>query len=142
MHEEPPRWMNEVSGDVVQAAIEVHKALGPGLLESAYEASLAHELSRRERTVRTQLPLPVVYNDVKLDAGYRIDLIVDDAVIVEVKSVEALAPIHDAPLLTCLRRSGRPLGLLIKLNVVFLKHGIRRLVLSRPQPLRALRYLR
>src|SRR5690606_37847280 len=130
MQVEPPRWVNDIARDVVDAAMKVHTALGPGLLESAYESCLAHELTRRDRTIQTQLPLPGVYEGVKLEAGYRIDLLVGGAVIVEVKSVDALAPIHDAQLLTYLRLSGRQLGLLINFNVVLLKHGLKRLVLS------------
>ena len=124
-----PRSVEEIGRDVVDAALKVHSALGPGLLESAYEVCLAHALIARERTVQTQVALPVVYEGVKLDAGYRIDLLVNGAVIVEVKSVESLAPIHEAQVLTYLRLSGRRLALLINFNVVLLKQGIRRLVL-------------
>lgn len=123
------RSTDEIARDIVDAAFRVHAALDPGLLESAYEVCLAHELTKRGRTVQAQLALPVVYEDVKLDAGYRIDLLVDSAVVVEVKSVEALAPIHDAQVLTYLRLSGRRLGLLIDFNVARLKQGIERLVL-------------
>ena len=107
----------------------VHKTLGPGLLESTYELCLAHELARRERSVLRQVGLPVVYGEVKLDAGYRIDLIVDSDVIVEVKSVEALAPVHEAQVLTYLKLSGHRLGYLINFNVALLKQGIKRLIL-------------
>jgi GxxExxY protein len=124
-----PRHADEIARDVVDAAIKVHSALGPCLLESAYEVCLAHTLATRGRTVQTQVALPVIYEGVKLDAGYRIDLLVDGAVIVEVKSVEALAPIHDAQVLTYLRLSGRRLALLINFNVVLLKQGLKRLVL-------------
>lgn len=123
------RSTDEIARDIVDAAFRVHAALGPGLLESAYEVCLAHELTKRGRTVQAQLALPVVYEGVKLDAGYRIDLLVDSAVVVEVKSVEALAPIHDAQVLTYLRLSGRRLGFLINFNVARLKQGIKRLVL-------------
>lgn len=104
----------------------VHRQLGPGLLESVYEACLAHELERRGHYVARQSALPVVYDTVKLEAGYRVDLIVDDTVIVEVKSVEGIAPVHEAQLLTYLRLSGRRLGFLINFNVALLKDGIRR----------------
>ena len=124
-----PRSTDEIARDVVDAAIKVHSALGPGLLESAYEVCLAHALMTRDRAVQTQVALPVVYEGMKLDAGYRIDLLVNGSVIVEVKSVEALAPIHEAQVLTYLRLSGRRLALLINFNVVLLKQGIRRLVL-------------
>jgi GxxExxY protein len=118
-----------IARSVVDAAIAVHRRLGPGLLESAYEACLAHDLQKRGHAVRTQVALPIVYDEVKLDAGYRIDLIVDNAVIVEVKSIEALAPIHQAQLLTYLRLSERRLGFLINFNVVLLKQGIKRMIL-------------
>jgi GxxExxY protein len=95
-------------------------------LESTYEICLAHQLERAGQTVRKQVALPVVYDAVKLDAGYRIDLLVDDAVIVEVKSVEALAPVHEAQLLTYLRLSGKRLGYLINFNVAMLKEGLKR----------------
>jgi GxxExxY protein len=107
----------------------MHRTLGPGLLESAYEVCLAHELEKRELSVLRQVPMPVVYDSVKLDAGYRIDLIVNRDVIVEVKSVEGLAPVHDAQVLTYLRLSGRRLGLLINFNVALLKQGIKRMIL-------------
>ena len=107
----------------------MHRALGLGLLESAYEHCLAHELARRGAKVQRQLGLPVVYEGERLDAGYRLDLVVDGSVIVEVKSLDALAPIHDAQVLTYLKLSGLRIGLLINFNVVLLKQGIRRLVL-------------
>jgi len=107
----------------------VHKALGPGLLESAYEHCLAHELAPRGVEVQRQLALPVVYEGERLDAGYRLDLVVEGSVIVEVKSLDALAPIHDAQVLTYLKLSGLRIGLLINFNVVLLKQGIKRLVL-------------
>jgi GxxExxY protein len=128
-HEPVTRETDRIARDVVDAAMAVHRALGPGLLESTYEVCLAHELEKRDRVVRTQVALPVVYGEVKLDAGYRIDLMVDNAVIVEIKSIEALAPIHDAQLLTYLRLSNRRLGFLINFNVPLLKPGIKRMVL-------------
>jgi GxxExxY protein len=114
---------------IIGAAIAVHRALGPGLLESAYEICLAHELERRDNVVLRQMALPVVYEATKLEAGYRVDLMVGGVVVVEVKSVDALAPVHAAQLLTYLRLSGRRLGFLINFNVVLLKQGIKRMIL-------------
>jgi len=119
---------NEVSGQVVDAAMKVHTALGPGLLESAYEGCLAYELRKRGLKVGTQVGLPVVYEGVNIEVGYRIDLLVEDLVIVELKAVDTLAPIHQAQLLTYLKLSGKRLGLLINFNVVHLKDGIKRMV--------------
>jgi len=119
---------NEVSGIVVDAAIKVHSALGPGLLESAYEACLAHELTKRGMHVEAQKVLPVVYDGVILDIGYRLDLLVNDAVIVELKSVKEIADIHRAQLLSYLKLSGKPIGLLLNFNVVLMKNGIQRFV--------------
>jgi len=124
------RSANAVSRLVLDAAMKVHTALGPGLLESTYEACLAQELKSAGLGVQTQVPLPVVYDGLKLEIGYRIDLLIDDIVVVEVKSVEALAPIHQAQVLTYLRLSGRSLGLLINFNVVHLKDGIKRFVMG------------
>ena len=120
--------VNEVSGIVVDAALKVHTALGPGLLESAYEACLLHELRNRGLKVLAQAALPVVYDGVKIDVGYRIDLLVEDAVVVELKAVEKLMPIHHAQLLSYLRLGGYKLGLLINFNVLHLKDGIKRMV--------------
>jgi GxxExxY protein len=113
---------------VVDAAIVVHSALGPGLLESAYEACLAHELRARGLRVVTQLPLPVTYRGAQIELGYRLDVLVDDAVLVEVKAAAKLLPIHEAQLLSYLRLGGYRLGLLINFHVPRLKDGIRRLV--------------
>ena len=120
--------VNEVSGSVVDAAMKVHTALGPGLLESAYEACLLHELRKRGQKVLSQVALPVVYDGVKIDVGYRIDLLVENVVIVELKAVEKLLPIHDAQLLSYLKLGGYRLGLLINFNVLHLKDGIKRKV--------------
>ncbi|MEQ8765459.1 MAG: GxxExxY protein [Planctomycetota bacterium] len=120
--------VNEVSGDVVDAAMKVHTALGPGLLESAYEACLVHELRQRGHAVGVQEVLPVHYEGVRIDAGYRVDLLVDGVVIVELKAVRELLPIHEAQLLTYLKLSGVKVGLLINFNVQRLKDGIKRLV--------------
>ena len=120
--------LNHITDQVIGAAIEVHRALGPGLLESAYEACLTFELAQRGLKVEPQKPLPVVYKEVHLDCGYRLDLLVANAVIVEIKAVESLPPIHQAQLLSYLRLSGCKVGLLINFNVTVLKHGLRRLV--------------
>ncbi len=120
--------LNQITEAIIGAAIEVHRALGPGLLESAYEACLAYELARRGLRVEQQKALPVTYHDVRLDCGYRLDLRVEGIVIVEIKAVDRLAPIHEAQLLSYLRLSGCPLGLLINFNVKLLKDGVRRVV--------------
>jgi len=120
----------------IGAAMEVHAALGPGLLESAYEACLEFELKRRGLHVERQKALPIVYRDVKLDGGYRLDLLVEGSVIVEVKAVAELAPIHEAQMLSHLRLSGCKVGLLVNFNVLRLKDGITRLVHNFPDPLR------
>ena len=119
---------NEVSRKIIGAAIEVHKILGPGLLESAYELSLERELQIQGLKVQRQVGLPLVYKDVKCDLGYRLDLLVENTVIVEIKSVEALNDVHVAQLLTYLKLSDRKLGLLINFNVALVKDGIRRIV--------------
>jgi GxxExxY protein len=113
----------------VDAAVRVHKGLGPGLLESVYEHCLAHELRKRGVMFQRQVLLPVVYDGFELEAGYRLDLVIDEAVVLEIKSVDALAPIHEAQLLTYLKLSGLRLGFLLNFNVVLMKHGIRRMVL-------------
>ena len=119
---------NEISGKIIGCAIEVHKALGPGLLESVYEECLFYELQAAGLKVKKQKSLPVVYKDVKLDAGYRIDLLVEDCVVVELKAVEALHDVHTAQVLTYLKLSGCKLGLLLNFNVYRLSEGIKRLV--------------
>ena len=121
---------NELSRSILDAAFRVHSAIGPGLLESAYEACLAYELRAEGLNVLTQLPLPLIYREVSLDVGYRLDLLVEELVVVEVKSVDALIPIHQAQLLSYLRLSEKRLGLLINFNVVRLKDGIKRLVMA------------
>lgn len=120
----------QLTHEIIGAAIEVHRTLGPGLLESAYEECLARELALHGIPFERQKPLPLVYKDVKLDCGYRVDLLVDGRVILELKSVEALAPIHEAIVLTYLRLSGCKIGLLINFNVSVLKDGVKRLVLD------------
>jgi GxxExxY protein len=118
---------------VIGCAIEVHRALGPGLLESAYEICLCRELSLRKIQFECQRPLPVTYKGVKLDCGYRADLIVDERVLVEVKAVDQLAAIHDPQLLSYLKLSELKVGLLINFNVRILTHGVRRKVLGAPE---------
>ena len=123
-----PDQLNWISGQVVDAAMEVHSHLGPGLLESAYQGCLSHELRARGLTVRCQLELPLVYKGVRLDLGYRIDMIVNEAVVVETKSVERLLPVHEAQLLSYLRLSNKRLGLLLNFKTAHLREGIKRMV--------------
>lgn len=132
LRREPTPREDEIAKEIVDAALKVHRALGPGLLESVYEQCLAYELESRGLNVLTQVAVPVVYGAVRIDTGFRLDLIVDDIVIVELKAVEQMIPLYDAQLLTYLKLVGRHLGLLINFNVPLLKHGIKRLVLSRP----------
>lgn len=119
---------NDIATIILGCAIEVHKQLGPGLLESAYEACLLYELKEKGLNVVQQAALPVIYKDVKLEAGYRIDLLVENKVIIEIKSVDALADIHLAQVLTYLKLKDLKLGLLINFNSVLLKEGIKRVV--------------
>jgi len=119
---------NKLTERVIGACIEIHRALGPGLLESAYEECLCHELSLTGVKFERQKPLSVHYKGVNLDCGYRLDLIIEQKVIVELKAVEGLLPIHEAQLLTYLKLSGMTLGLLINFNVAMLKQGIKRIV--------------
>jgi GxxExxY protein len=119
---------NGLTHDIIGAAIEVHRLLGPGLLESAYEECLSRELVLRNLRVDRQVSVPVIYKDVKLECGYRLDLLVERQVVVELKSIESFAPVHEAIMLTYLRLSGYGLGLLINFNVSVLKDGIRRFV--------------
>ena len=124
------RNINVLTEQVIGAAIDVHRALGPGLLESSYELCLCRELNLRGIAFERQKPIPVEYKGVKLDCGYRADLIVDGEVLVEIKAVDALAAINDAQLLTYLRLGGWHVGLIVNFNVQFLKQGIRRRVLG------------
>jgi GxxExxY protein len=119
---------NEISYKVIGSAMEVHKLLGPGLLESAYEASLAYELEIQGLQVKRQVPMPLVYKEVKQEIGYRLDLLIENQVIVEIKSLEQLAPVHFAQTLTYLKLSERKLALLINFNTKFLKDGVHRIV--------------
>jgi GxxExxY protein len=120
--------LNDVTGQIVDAAIKVHSKLGPGLLESAYEAALLYELHKRGLKAVTQHAMPVLYEDVRIDLGYRLDIVVEDAVIIELKAVEAIEEIHKAQLLTYLRLGGLPVGLLLNFNVKHMKDGITRYV--------------
>jgi len=119
---------NEISKTIIGAAIEVHKQLGPGLLESSYEVCLAYELKQLGLNIKTQVALPVVYKEVKLEAGYRIDILVENRVIIEIKAVDALADIHTAQLLTYLKLKDLKLGLLINFNNVKVIEGVKRIV--------------
>ncbi len=119
---------NVVSGAVVSSAIAVHTALGPGLLESAYSSCLVHELRVRGIRVEVQVPLPIVYRGERIEAGYRLDLIAERLVVVELKAVTKLLPIHEAQLLSYLRLSGHQVGLLLNFHVARMKDGIRRMV--------------
>jgi len=120
--------INEISGVIIDSAMNVHSELGPGLLESTYEACLLHELKSRDLFVQNQLTLPVAYKNSQIATGYRIDLSVEKTVIVELKAVEKLLPIHEAQLLTYLKLSHKKVGLLINFNTLRLKHGIKRIV--------------
>jgi GxxExxY protein len=120
--------LNELSSVIIGAAIEVHKVVGAGLLESAYEECLCHELTLREVTFERQKPLPIIYKDRKLDCGYRLDIVIDDAIIVELKSCHQVEPIHKAQLLTYLKLSGLTLGLLLNFNMPITRDGIVRIV--------------
>ncbi|NOH04366.1 MAG: GxxExxY protein [Chloroflexi bacterium] len=121
--------LNKITEAIIGAAIEVHRHLGPGLLESAYRECLRYELLQGGYKALQEVPLPLTYKGIKLDCGYRLDLLVNDAVIVEIKSVESLASIHEAQLLSYLKLSGGKVGLLLNFNVKMLKHGgIKRLI--------------
>ena len=122
--------LNEVTDAIIGAAIEVHRALGPGLLESTYEMCLCRELNIRGLSFERQVPIPVQYKGVKLDYGYRADLVVENAILVERKAIDSLSSIHDAQMLSYLKLSGHKIGLLMNFNVELLKHGIRRRVLG------------
>jgi GxxExxY protein len=123
MHE-----VNELTEKIIGAAMEVHRVMGPGLLESAYEECLCYELSRLGIEFKRQVQMPVPYKGLKLDCGYRLDLLVEDSVIVELKAVDHFLPVHSAQLLTYLKLSGRKVGLLMNFNEPVLKDGLKRLV--------------
>ena len=118
--------LNTITERIIEAAIEVHKVLGPGLMESAYEECLCRELALRGIGVERQLPLPIEYKGARLDCAYRVDLLVEQSVVVEIKSVSSIEPIHEAQLLTYLKLGGWKLGLIVNFNVPVLKDGIRR----------------
>jgi GxxExxY protein len=120
--------INKITQNIIGYAIEVHKSLGPGLLESAYEECLAFELNKAGLSIKRQLPTPVVYKDVKLDCGYRIDILVENTVVIELKVVDEFNPVHQAQMLTYMKFSKMKVGLLINFNVTVLKNGIRRFV--------------
>jgi GxxExxY protein len=120
--------VNQLTRGIIASAMKVHTVLGPGLLESAYHACLLHELRKQGLRVESQVGLPVVYEGEKIDLGYRIDLIVNDTVIVEIKCVDGINPVHKAQLLSYMRLSGRKVGLLINFHVVHLRDGIKRMV--------------
>ncbi len=122
--------IEEVAKDVVDAAIKVHKALGPGLLELAYQQCHAYELRQRGRKVLTEVALPLTYEGQTIEVGYRIDMLIDNLVIVENKVVETLLPIHEAQLMTYLKLSERKIGFLLNWNVTLMKHGIKRVVMN------------
>jgi GxxExxY protein len=121
-----------IAKDVVDAAYKIHTKLGPGLLESAYEACLAYELTKRGYQVERQKPQPVIYDGLEIEVGYRLDILVNGEVILELKSVEQVLPIHHAQLMTYLKLSGKTLGLRINFNVPVIKQGIRRVAMNHP----------
>jgi len=129
--------LDAITRKIIGAAINVHRALGPGLLESAYETCLAYELDQLGLKVERQKPLPVRYRGITLDCGYRLDLVVENSVIVEVKATEGLPPVHQAQVLSYLRLTGLKVGLLITFNVPVLKRGLKRIVNDFPDPARA-----
>ena len=129
--------LDEISRRIIGAAIEVHRHLGPGLLESAYQSCLAFELKQLGPKAEEQKPLPVVYKQVKLDCGYRLDMVVEDEIIVEIKAIEKLLPIHDAQLLSYLRLAKKRVGLLMNFHVPVLKNGLKRIVNEFPDSERA-----
>lgn len=118
-----------VTGVIIDSGLKVHRTLGPGLMESAYEQCLAYELGRRGVTARRQIALPIVYDGVRLDAGYRLDMVVEDTVTVEIKAVDAVTALHEAQLMTYLKLSAMRVGLLINFNVLLFKNGVKRFVL-------------
>lgn len=120
---------NDLTHKILDAAYKVHSALGPGLLESAYQTCLIHELNKKGLETTAEQPVPIVYDDIKLDCGYRLDILVENTVIIELKTVEAFTDVHTAQILTYLKFSHKHIGLLINFNVKSLKNGIRRFVL-------------
>ncbi|MBZ5521940.1 MAG: GxxExxY protein [Acidobacteriia bacterium] len=122
------KGINTVTHGIIGAAMKVHSALGPGLLESAYEACLMHELRKAGFEVKSQVELPVIYDGVHIDLGYRLDLLVNDSVVVELKCVEKISPVHEAQIISYLKLSGKRVGLIINFHVRHLKDGIRRFI--------------
>jgi GxxExxY protein len=121
--------IDHVAREIVDCAYRVHTALGPGLLESAYETCLCHELTKRGLRARSQVPIPILYDGIRLESGFRLDLLIEEEIVVELKAVDKLIPLHEAQILTYLRLSKRRLGLLMNFNVTRIKDGIRRFVL-------------
>jgi GxxExxY protein len=121
--------LNEITQKVIGCAIEVHRYLGPGLLESAYEECLAYELEKTGLNIKRQQPTPVVYKEIKLEYGYRIDILVENLVVVELKVVDEINPVHEAQILTYMKFSNKSIGLLINFNVTLLKNGIKRFII-------------
>jgi len=120
--------INKLSSQIIGSAIEVHRVLGPGLLESAYQKCLLHELRMKNLKVIEEKPLPIVYKDIKLDHGYRIDLLVEDKIVIEIKTVEYFTDVHSAQVLTYLKLGGYKLGLLLNFHTTILKNGIKRII--------------
>ena len=127
--EEQMEGSSILTGKIIGCAIDVHKILGPGLLESAYEECLAFDLSKSGLSIKRQKPIPVVYKEIKLDCGYRIDLLVENEVVIELKSIDTFAPVHTAQILTYMKFAEKKIGLLINFNVTKLVNGIKRYVL-------------
>ena len=125
--------LEKIAKQIVHFAIKVHKALGPGLLESVYQKCLAYELEQAGSIVKCEVPVPVQYGDVKIDAGFRADMIVEDSIIIENKTVEQIAPIHEAQLLTYLKITNLSIGFILNWNVTLMKNGIRRMVNNCPE---------
>jgi GxxExxY protein len=128
--------INQISGAIVDASMKIHSALGPGLLESVYEACLKHELIKRGFICLCQQPMPVIYDGVEIEMGFRLDLLVENTVIVELKAIERLLPIHEAQLLTYLKLTKKEVGLLINFNVTHLRNGIKRIINNQSSPRR------
>jgi GxxExxY protein len=120
--------INDITGKIIGCAIEVHKNLGPGLLESAYEECWVFELQNAGLNTDRQIPVPVVYKDIKLGCGYRIDILVENSIVVELKTVAAFAPVHEVQILTYMKFANKKIGLLINFNVTILKNGIKRFI--------------
>jgi len=124
-----PAALDEIGRDIVDGAYKVHYALGPGLLESVYQQCLSYELEKRGHSIRRELPVPLIYDGIRLDSGLRLDILVDDCVVIELKAVERLLPLYEAQLLTYLKLAHKRLGFLINFNVPRIREGIRRLAL-------------